>query len=227
MDGIVSVCCGTDGSYLLDAPPELHDTLPGRLERYIIADDVIMEDVGLDWDLFHFTGTTLPALPATAHCLHHARLGVPGHDVWLPASESAAFRKATVFAGEAQWDALRIAAGMPRWGRELTRDTLPPEAKLEELAIDYAKGCYIGQEVISRMKTAGKVNRLLCRWKHVSGPAPQAPTFLWAPDGREAGLLTSAAGGFCLGFLKREFQGSQEVLAGADATLANSRLHLA
>ena len=64
-------------------------------------------------------------------------------------------------AGEDIAETLRIEAGVPRWGAELNEDTLPPEAGLDRAAIDYHKGCYIGQEVISRIKSVGHVNRSL------------------------------------------------------------------
>lgn len=59
-------------------------------------------------------------------------------------------------------ECIRIAMGIPAWGRELLAGMLPPEAGIEALAISYDKGCYVGQEVISRIRRAGKVNRKLC-----------------------------------------------------------------
>ena len=47
---------------------------------------------------------------------------------------------------ESDWEVLRIENGIPRWGRELTPEIIPPEANLAARAIDYEKGCYIGQE---------------------------------------------------------------------------------
>ena len=57
---------------------------------------------------------------------------------------------------------LRIEQGIPRWGHELTNEIIPVEANLEERCIDYEKGCYLGQEVISRMKMSGQRNKKLC-----------------------------------------------------------------
>jgi len=104
---------------------------------------------------------------------------------------------------------MRIEAGVPRWGAELSEDTLPPEAGLEEAAIDYHKGCYIGQEVISRIKSVGHVNRRLAGFT-AAGPLAPGMT-LHAPEepARNAGEITSAAWSFgleCwagLGYLKR------------------------
>ncbi len=98
---------------------------------------------------------------------------------------------------------------MPRWGAELTEETLPPEAGLDQTAIDYHKGCYIGQEVISRIKSVGHVNRHLAGF---TAPAPLAPGMTLHPaddPGKTAGEITSAAWSFgletwaALGYLKR------------------------
>ena len=59
-------------------------------------------------------------------------------------------------------EVFRIEQGVPVWGAELTEDIIPVEANLEECCIDYGKGCYIGQEVISRMKMSGQRNKTLC-----------------------------------------------------------------
>ena len=59
-------------------------------------------------------------------------------------------------------ESLRIEAGIPRYGTELTDAVIPLEAELEH-AIDFEKGCYIGQEIVARMKYRGHPNRLLPR----------------------------------------------------------------
>jgi folate-binding protein YgfZ len=58
-------------------------------------------------------------------------------------------------------DTLRILQRVPAWGRELVAGMLPPEAGLDRAAISYSKGCYLGQEVLSRIRSAGKLNRRL------------------------------------------------------------------
>ena len=88
-------------------------------------------------------------------------------------------------------EAMRIAAKVPAWGKELTTGILPPEALLDQTAISYRKGCYIGQEVISLIKTAGKVNRRLTAFLVDAGTAPG--TTLLTSEGKEAGTLTSVS----------------------------------
>ena len=108
----------------------------------------------------------------------------------------------------ADWDRLRIELGSPAWGSELSEDTLPPEAGLELTHIDYHKGCYIGQEVISRLKSVGHVNRTLYRFKGSSPELPSVGDKILSEAGTEAGLLTSIVGCggewfLALGYVKR------------------------
>jgi folate-binding protein YgfZ len=92
------------------------------------------------------------------------------------------------------WDTLRVEAGRPAFGADMTDATIPVEAGIHERAIDYQKGCYTGQEVIVRIRDRGHVNRQLrhLRLGDVEPPAPG--TELYAPgDGDKAvGWITSA-----------------------------------
>jgi folate-binding protein YgfZ len=95
-------------------------------------------------------------------------------------------------------DAVRIEAGRPRFGIDMTPDTIPLEAGLLERGISTSKGCYVGQEVIIRVlhRGGGRVARRLVRLRAAAGPdvdaaiAPGAP--LWH-DGKDVGQVTSAA----------------------------------
>jgi folate-binding protein YgfZ len=202
---------------LIDADPELREALLARLERYIIADDVIIEDVTDQFALFHLLGGPLPDntnLPG-ARLLRTRRFGDEGVDILVPAAEADAARAQLTTSRplleEELTESLRIERGVPRWGRELKEDTLPPEAGLERTHIDYNKGCYIGQEVISRLRSVGHVNRRLLGFLS-SGGEPLAPGMrLFAPADptRQLGVFTSAAWSFALekslalGYLKR------------------------
>ena len=97
-------------------------------------------------------------------------------------------------------EAERIEKGIPKWGAELKEGMLPPEAGLDATDISYNKGCYIGQEVISRIKSAGKVNRRLVKFvfdgEGKTGEVTDA-------DGKVCGEVTSVSGRHGLGYLKR------------------------
>jgi folate-binding protein YgfZ len=88
-------------------------------------------------------------------------------------------------------DAERVRAGVPRFGAECTPESLPGEAGLDA-AISYAKGCFVGQEVVARIKNLGHVNHLAVRL------APEGPCDVGEPlsaEGKEAGHVTSVARG--------------------------------
>ena len=197
----------------LDADPALRATLPARLERYIIADDVALTDITDTRTLLHFLGPPPPEIPG-ASCVPSRRFGPNGWDVCLPAADFAEKRTALfsdlLLLDTTLLETLRIEAGVPRWGAELDEDTLPPEAGLDRTHIDYHKGCYIGQEVISRLKSVGHVNRQLTGFLSEDGVPPVAGAAIFVPESdRPAGTITSVAFSFALektialGYLRR------------------------
>jgi folate-binding protein YgfZ len=116
-------------------------------------------------------------------------------------------------------EAERIAAGIPKWGAELKEGMLPPEAGLDATDISYNKGCYIGQEVISRIKSAGKVNRRLTKFvfegEGITGEITDA-------DGKVCGEMTSVSGQLGLGYLKRGVEESVTLgVGGTPVAIAN------
>ena len=101
----------------------------------------------------------------------------------------------------------RIEKGIPLWGKEITVGMLPPEAGLDATDISYNKGCYIGQEVISRIKSAGKLNRLLV--KLAFDGVGKLGDFS-NREGKICGAVTSVAGEIGLGYLKRSAETERE-----------------
>lgn len=190
LNGVVFISAVPD-ALLIDGEAELRDSLGARLEQYIIADDALLEDVTEDLALFHL----LPGAGATLESLQTAlssypsrtakRFGPTGLDFFIPSAESDALRShlqticPTLDPG--LLEVLRIEHGLPRWGAELTETTLPPEAGLDRTHIDYQKGCYIGQEIISRLKSVGRVNRELHGFVSLSGQPLEPGMQLFAP----------------------------------------------
>ena len=217
-----------DDGFLLDADPELRDELSARLDRYIIADDVQLEDVTERLGLFHFVGDVAPDARDDARIVASERFGRPGWDYWCDPAAQAGLRQAFEdqfdFCDEDCAEVFRIERGIPRWGRELTNEIIPVEANLETSSIDYGKGCYIGQEVISRMKMSGQTNKRLCGLVSLNGSPLEAGAALASGTeaGREAGWVTSATRSerlgkqIGLGYVKRGFNlAGTQLLAGA------------
>ena len=201
-------------SFLIDAEPELREILRARLERYVIADDVQIEDVTDEFSLFHIFTERRPAV-RSGRIVSALRFATPGWDVWSDSARHDAVRNelssAYVFTDSAAADVMRIEQGLPRWGRELTDEIIPIEANLEQRTIDYQKGCYIGQEVISRIKMSGQTNKRLCGLISLNNMPLQSGMKLVDPSvsGKEAGWITSATRSqlreIALGYVKRGF----------------------
>ncbi len=110
--------------------------------------------------------------------------------------------------GHAALNILRTEAGIPWFGFELDERTLPPEAGLEQRAISYTKGCYLGQEVIERIRSRGHVNRKLTGLRLETTALPAHGTTLRAGD-KEVGQVTTAVrspalSAIGLGYVRRE-----------------------
>ncbi|MBI4462596.1 MAG: aminomethyl transferase family protein [Acidobacteria bacterium] len=111
--------------------------------------------------------------------------------------------------GWAAWNVLRVEAGIPWYGVDILEATLPPEAGLEVRAISFTKGCYIGQEIIERIRSRGHVNRKLTGLLVEGEGVPAAGTKLLA-NSREVGEITTAVRSptlgrvIALGYVRRE-----------------------
>lgn len=217
----------SESAFLLDADPELREDLFARLDRYIIADDVQLEDVTGRFSLFHCLTETKAVLEG-ARVVAADRFGMTGWDCWGDSAlEGAALGSRFELRDQNDAEVFRIERGIPRWGRELTDEIIPVEANLEASSIDYAKGCYIGQEVISRMKMSGQTNKRLCGLLSLDGRALEAGATLTG-EGRECGRITSAAKSerlgkqVALGYVKRGFNtpGTQLSAAGVPVEVA-------
>jgi folate-binding protein YgfZ len=92
----------------------------------------------------------------------------------------------------ASLETLRIEAGVPRAGAEIGPDTLPAELHLVERAVSFTKGCFTGQEVVTRMHSRGRVGHVLVGLR-LSGSGSVAPGSTLSRDGARAGVVTSVA----------------------------------
>jgi folate-binding protein YgfZ len=172
-----------EGHILCLSDAFLLETSPGMarsLEKFIITEDVRIEDMSAALGEWVVIGLDTMSLPADAVTFPHPLgLGVV----------SAGRMKESIDADG--WELLRIEAGVPLWGVDMDENTIPNEAGLERRAIRYDKGCYIGQETIARIKTYGHVNRRLVQIGLAGQSVPRRGDRIVA-DGREAGQVTSA-----------------------------------
>lgn len=166
------------------------EALEVRLTRYLIADDVEVKNLSGQWSLVHFTADP-NAAPAGVIARDSARFGVAGTDWWISAGKTVKFPESFPLLQGDALEAFRIAHGVPAWDHELYDGLLPPEAGLDTSDISYHKGCYIGQEVISRIKHAGKLNKRLIHARVDASVSMESE--LLDAAGKPAGEITSVS----------------------------------
>lgn len=193
-------------------------TLARTVKMYSIGRDVRFADETADRALLSLLGPgAREALDVAPEDREHAwvegehglyvatDLGV---DVLCPSANAQRVREALGVpeVSEATAECLRIESGRPRHGRELTEDTIPQEAGINDRAVSFEKGCYVGQETVARLFYKGKPNRHL-RGLRLSAPAePGDPIDL---DGKRVGEIGSACvspalGPIALALVRRE-----------------------
>lgn len=206
---------------LLDVPARLAGMLRERLDGLIFTEDVRVTDEGLTYAVWGVYGPEAPeagriilpdverAARRAAACAD-ASFGVPGLALYLDRAAPLASLPRTNLE---TLDVVRIEAGTPRFLVDMDEHTIPLEAGLEDRAISFTKGCYVGQEVIVRVTTRGqgRVARKLVRLRAADTRVlvpPRSARML--SGGRDVGVITSAAysprqgRAVALGYVKRE-----------------------
>jgi folate-binding protein YgfZ len=130
--------------------------------------------------------------------------------------------------GSAALDLLRIATGIPRYGVDIRERDLPQETE-QERALNFSKGCYVGQEIVERIRSRGQVRRKFTGFE-IDGQPPAAGSKIQI-DGKDVGEITSAASLpladgqrlVALGYIRREAgtPGKRIEAGGSAATVAN------
>src|SRR4029079_5693951 len=118
--------------------------------------------------------------------------------------------------GEAAAEIARVEAGRPRVGHEITEQTMPAEAGINDRAVSFTKGCYIGQETVARLHYRGKPNRHL-RGLRLDGPVADGDPITF--DGRDVGrigtaVVSPAQGPIALAVIRREAEPGSRVAVG-------------
>jgi tRNA-modifying protein YgfZ len=135
---------------------------------------------------------------------------------------AALLERGAVAVDAAALEALRVERGRPRYGLDLDDSVIPQEAGLNDRAVSFTKGCYVGQETVARLFYRGKPNRHL-RGLRLSGPA--APGDELTLDGKAVGRLGTVArsprhGTIALALVRREAQPGDTVAVGDGGTTA-------
>jgi aminomethyltransferase len=217
--------------FLIDTEPELREKVPQLILKFKVADQVEIEDITGSTGAIGLEGPAAPAILASlnapipgddyAHLpwgecavANLSATGQPGFRIFHPAGKKPPLEAAGAKpADESDIRLVRIENGRPCYGEDIRETSLPQETQ-QMHAVSFTKGCYLGQEIVERIRSRGNVHRHL-RLLELKGPLPGSlpqPGTKLALDGAEAGHITSAAelplpGGarvFALGMIRAE-----------------------
>ena len=196
--------------FLLDSEPETRQKLYEHLDRFIIADDVALEDVT---DRIAEIAIEGPAAEATLQSMAApipgadqstvawgdrvvARInmtGAGGFRVLLPTAAKEDFQRSLRVPQASAGDArlVRLEHGVPRYGEEISERFLVQETAQMQ-AVNFNKGCYLGQEIVERLRSRAQIHRILRALLIESSEVPPAGTKLQAGE-TEVGEIVSAA----------------------------------
>ena len=197
--------------FLIDVEPELPEKVMAHIKRYIIADQVELEDVTASTACIGIEGPAAAATlsqigaPVPENYAHAAwgdstvagitETGQPGARIYCAAAEGEKIMAKLEAAGakRASLDdarTVRIENGKPRYGEDIFDKTLPQETQ-QMHALSFTKGCYLGQEIVERIRAQGHVNKKLVRLEIAGVEVPGAGTKAQA-NGADVGELTTA-----------------------------------
>jgi folate-binding protein YgfZ len=230
-----------DDELWLDTEAIAGSAVQRHLEMYKIGRDVEIADEAADLAIVSVIGPAAaeltgagPLTPEYAHreiAIEGARARVVatdvGIDLIIAATDAEPVRRALVEAGavevsEAAAEILRVESGRPRFGAEMSEATIPAEAGIDERAVSFTKGCYIGQETVARLHYKGKPNR------HLRGLRLDAPASSGEAIGlgdREVGkvgtaCVSPALGPIALAIVRREAEPGARVTVGGSGAEA-------
>ncbi|MDA0834572.1 MAG: hypothetical protein O3A29_14960 [Planctomycetota bacterium] len=208
-------------SLWIDTVPDQASALITHLDKYLITEEVAFHDRTAEWNETIVSGPEtatklgeieidVTSLAAMQHSAGEWRgttvvvrrvdwFGGPGFLLDIPVAHAESLRTALSDAGIAQgtqtdFEVYRIRFGLPHYGVDLTEENLAQEAARTTTAINFRKGCYLGQEPIARIDALGHVNRELRSLEIETAEAPPRGTPIFAEsDGKAIGEITSSA----------------------------------
>ena len=225
-----------DDSIVVDTDQSQQEKLLATFEHYIIMDDVEISNLGdkltaigiagpkvrevlraagfemSELEPLQFVDVTWRNVAVTV--VRSDNPSVESYELWISADQVTTLRDTLATAGATAAGAttlelLRISAGIPRYGQDIRERDLPQQTE-QHRAVHFSKGCYIGQEIVERIRSRGSVHRMFTGFA-IQGALPAVGTKIQA-DGRDIGEITSVAslpfaGGprsVALGYIRRE-----------------------
>jgi tRNA-modifying protein YgfZ len=222
----------TDDGWLIDAEPIAQPVIAHMLQTYSLGRDVGFEDMTEARAVLSLIGPAArerldTAPPAEEHAHVQGELGLYvttdfGVDVICADADAAREALGVDEVPEEVAECLRIESGRPRLGFELGDEVIPQEAGINDRAVDFEKGCYVGQETVARLFHKGKPNRHL-RGLRLSEPAERGAPLLLGE--KRVGTVASTCvsptlGPIALALVRREASPGDAVSVGDDGATA-------
>ncbi|AMV38916.1 YgfZ/GcvT domain-containing protein [Planctomyces sp. SH-PL62] len=207
-------------AFLLRADPGGLDLARAHLQKYGIFDDVVQGDESATSAEYHLVGpgaaewleragavapeaqelagveTRIQGLDVL--CIRESPTGRPGFTLIASGPDGPALGETLRDGGLAElapetFEALRIEAGTPVFGADVTEKNLPQEIARDDRTISFVKGCYLGQETVARLDALGHVNKILKALRFAPGDPVPPPGAGLEADGKVVGSVTSSA----------------------------------
>jgi len=230
--GAVRVIRGSEPAFLIDTETASHEAVLKTLSRFTLAGDFKVADVTSETALLSVQGeraaevvekvfeTPVSELPgngvveASVTIMRASHTGEDGFDIVADAARKAEFQQALEAAGaqpigEDTFEILRVEAGIARFGQDMDETNVVPETNLDD-AVSFTKGCYVGQEIIVRIKHRGHPAKKLTRLRFETDQQIEPGAVIRSTDNQEIGRVTSAVisprrGSIGLGYVRYEY----------------------
>ena len=247
--GAVRVVRGKD-SFFIDTDAESHEAVLKTISRFTLAGDFHVSDVTAETSLLSIQGkraaevvgkvfeTSVSELPRNGAIelpvtiIRATHTAEDGFDILVNSDQAAQVREALINAGaqpvsDDTFEVLRIEAGIARYGLDMDETNIVTETNLDD-AVSYTKGCYVGQEIIVRIKHRGHVAKKLTGLRVETDRSIEPGAVIKSSDGTEIGKVTSTAvspklgNTIGLGYLRYEYleAGTNVIADGIAATVS-------
>jgi folate-binding protein YgfZ len=238
--GAVRVIRGAEPGFLIDTETASHDAVLKTISRFTLAGDFKVADVTSETALLTVQGnqaaeivekvTGVSDLPENGVAekdgmtiVRATHTGEDGFDVIIDSSRKAELKQALETAGaqpvgEDTFEILRVEAGIARFGQDMDETNVVPETNLDD-AVSFTKGCYVGQEIIVRIKHRGHPAKKLTSLRFETDQQVEPGAVILSKENQEIGRVTSAVvsprlGSIGLGYVRYEHlaEGTQVVV---------------
>jgi folate-binding protein YgfZ len=229
--GVVRVIRGSEPEFLIDTETASHDAVLKTISRFTLAGDFKVADVTSETALLSVQGQGAGEILAKQFeqvdlpengvvqanevtIIRASHTGEEGFDLIVDASRKAEIQQALEAAGaqpigEDTFEILRVEAGIARYGQDMDETNVVPETNLDD-AVSFTKGCYVGQEIIVRIKHRGHPAKKLTSLRFGTDQQIEPGAVIRSTENQEIGRVTSAVisprqGNIGLGYVRYEY----------------------